>query len=373
MRRIRFCGVFALAMMLSAAAFGQQSREGLNDPNQPDMSITATMRNEAIATLESLLVDQYIFPDVADKLVAMLERRKASGAYEKITSAKEFRDVLTADMNEIAHDGHLRVFYSAAVLGGSAARNVQAPQKETRLKFNNYDFDEVARLPGNIGYLNFHGFTDLNLSGDTLAAAMAFLANTDAMIIDLRNNSGSDQGGLGMPETLASYFFRDDAPPQHLNDISWRMKGTKEYRLVQQWTLPYLPGERYLDKEVYILTSRTTYSAAEGFTYGMKALNRVTLVGERTGGGANPGTTNRLSEHFAAFIPIGQVINSITKGNWEGTGIKPDLETPVADALKVAHRTALQHLIDKTTDKQRLSWLEKALTEVDEARVKDRP
>jgi C-terminal processing protease CtpA/Prc len=226
-----------------------------------------------------------------------------------------------------------------------------------RLKKTNYGFEEAGRLRGNVGYLKLTGFAYPEQGGDTVAGAMAFLANTDALIIDLRQNGG---GTPGMVELFASYFFSGDAPV-HLNDISFRKEGSTEHDSVQWWTLPYVPGKRYVGKEVYILTSHSTPSAAEEFTYDLQVLKRATIVGETTWGGANPGDRRRMGDHFQAFIPNGRAINPITKTNWEGKGVEPDFKVPQEDALKTAQRMALQHLIEKTTDEQELNALKRAL------------
>jgi C-terminal processing protease CtpA/Prc len=129
-----------------------------------------------------------------------------------------------------------------------------------------------------------------------------------------------------------------------------------------------VPGQRYIDKEVYILTSPRTFSAAEEFTYDLQALKRVTVVGETTAGGANPGGPYRLGDHFYAAMPRGHSINAVTKSNWEGKGIEPDVKVPEARALKTAHRIALQHLIEKTTDPQALGSLKQALATLEAER-----
>jgi C-terminal processing protease CtpA/Prc len=97
-----------------------------------------------------------------------------------------------------------------------------------------------------------------------------------------------------------------------------------------------------LNKDVYVLTSNRTFSGAEEFSYNLKNLKRATIIGETTGGGAHPGGMVRLHEHFGMFIPRGRAINPITKTNWEGTGVKPDVEVPAAQALHVARLAALK-------------------------------
>jgi C-terminal processing protease CtpA/Prc len=111
-----------------------------------------------------------------------------------------------------------------------------------------------------------------------------------------------------------------------------------------------VPGKRFVKKPVYVLTSKRTFSAAEECTYNLKNLNRATIVGETTGGGAHPGGAERIADHFLVFVPSGRAINPISKTNWEGTGVKPDIETPGDLALKTAHVAALERLKEKKKD-----------------------
>ena len=183
-------------------------------------------------------------------------------------------------------------------------------------------------MPGNIGYIDLRGFADPEAGAETVAAAMNFLANTDALIFDLRQNGG---GGPEMVALISSYLFGEK--PVHLNSLYWR-KGDKTDDF---WTKPASALKKFPDKDVYILTSNRTFSAAEEFTYNLKNLKRATIIGETTGGGANPGGTFRLTEHFGAFIPTGRAISPITKTNWEGTGVEPDVKVPKEQALKAAY------------------------------------
>jgi C-terminal processing protease CtpA/Prc len=304
--------------------------------------------------------EQYVFPDVADKLAQMLTERLARGDYPSHASANEFGETRTRQMRAIAHDAHLRVSYAQKLPPWFAQPKPDAPTPAfpPLMKKGNYGFEEVKILNGNVGYLRLNAFVDPATGGETAASAMEFLGNTDALLIDLRRNMG---GTPGMVDMLASYFFPGDKPV-HLNDLSLRKVGTTEHTIQQWWTLPYVPGKRYLDKEVYILVGHRTPSAAEEFSYDLKTLKRATIVGETTWGGANPGELIRLTDHFIAFIPHGQAINPITKTNWEGTGVEPDIKIPELEALNAAYVAALHHLIAKANDPQQLSSLQEALT-----------
>ena len=130
--------------------------------------------------------------------------------------------------------------------------------------------------------------------------------------------------------------------PIHLSSIYWRDEDITQ----QYWTLPDVPGKHFVDEPVYVLTSKVTFSAGEEFAYDLQALERATVVGEKTDGGAHPGASYRLHPHFEAFIPIGRVINPITGTNWEGCGITPDTVVPAEKALEVAYRLALKSIIE---------------------------
>src|SRR5258708_1798385 len=123
---------------------------------------------------------------------------------------------------------------------------------------------------------------------------MTFLANSGAVIIDLRKNGGGDPATV---TPIASYPF--GPPPRHLHDLYDRPRDeTRQY-----WTLPYLAGKRLADKDVYVLTSSYTFSGGEEFAYDLKTQKRATIIGEITAGGAHPISQRRLHDHFLIFVP----------------------------------------------------------------------
>lgn len=334
MRKVRF--LIALLIAVAVASFAQRV------DNSPDMNIDAAAKSKTIQSLAKLLRDLYVFPEVGNKLADDITSRLSKKEYDSVTSAKAFAALLTKQLQDISHDKHLRVGYSYEEVptrkpgGGPSPEQIQAYR--SYMVAVNSGFEKAERLPGNIGYIKLNGFMEATIAGETAAAAMGFVANTDALIIDLRDNGGGDPA---MVAQLCSYFFEDRV---HLNDLYFRPQDSTE----QFHTLSYLPGKRYLDKDVYILTSSRTFSAAEEFTYNMQTQKRATIVGETTGGGANPGRAERLSEHFSAFIPTGRAINPITKTNWEGVGVKPDIATTRDKALETAIVTASKKLLEKT-------------------------
>lgn len=330
------------------------------------MQLTAATKAKVVRSLAYDLQEEYVFPRVADSLAAMLESHAQHGDYASVRGADEFRRLLTVQMARIAHDRHLQVFYK--YFNGTkirpptprepGQRTGPGPQMLRQLQSENYGFEEAKWLPGNVGYLKVLFFTDPDLVGPTIAAAMTFLSHTDALIIDLRHNMG------GVPATvslLATYFF---SAPVHLNDLSVREKGTLNHSVQQFWTLSHVSGKRYLGKEVYILTSPDTKSAGEEFTYDLKVRKRAIVVGEPTWGGANPGDFVPLGAGFFAFIPTGEAINPVTETNWEGTGVQPDIRVAAKDAFRVAYLSGLRHLIAKTEDKAERTALKSVIAHV---------
>jgi C-terminal processing protease CtpA/Prc len=296
---------------------------------------------------------RYVFPEVAQKVEQALQRQWRDKAFDGVNDSVGFAEQLTASLQELTHDKHVRVRFSVQPLPPRTTAEPTAEELARERGFErmrNYGVEKVERLPGNIGYIELRGFMDHEAGAETVAAAMNFLANTEALILDLRKNGG---GSPRMVQLVCSYFFPADKPV-HLNSLYWR----KGDRIEEFWTLKELPGKRYLDRDIYVLTSRFTFSGAEECAYNLQTRKRATIVGETTGGGAHPGGGARLGDHFLAFIPTGRAINPVTKTNWEGTGVKPDVEVDADKALETAHQKAVQKFRETITDPEMKQNLE---------------
>jgi hypothetical protein len=341
--------------VLALLAFPCLARPARAQTPHPDTPVDATLRRAVLDTLAARLEALYVFPDVGREMAKALRRRAARHEYDGITSADAFTDSLSAHLYAVAHDLHLRVFYSPEPVpprnGEVEPTREDAERIRPQLRLRNFGFEKVQRLAGNVGYLELRSFELPGFgAGEVATAAMGLLANSDALIVDLRRNGGGDPAMIAL---LISYLY---APWQriHLNDFYQREGG----RLEQYWTQPHVPGTHLADQDVYVLTSRATGSGAEEFAYDLKSLKRATLVGETTAGAANPGDFVRVGEHFGAFIPTGRAINPVTHTNWEGVGVVPDVACSADTALAAAHTLALQKLLERAggeADRARLT------------------
>lgn len=346
-----------LLSTLTAVPAGAQMRA---DPNQPDKVVDAQQRQQLIDAMIKEMHNSYVFPEQAKKVEVAIRQRQKKGEYDAITSSAKLSDALTEHVQAQTKDQHLRVFYSAQPIPDeSKDKKPSAEELAQRLadmKSQNFGVYKVERLPFNIGYLDLRAFAPAKDSAGTLAAAMTVLANTDSLIIDLRKNGGGDPATVTM---LASYLLDERT---HMTDIYYRAGDRTE----QMWSSDVVPGAHYgQKKEVYVLTSKHTFSAAEDFSYALKSLKRITVVGETTGGGAHPGDVMRLSQHFAMFIPNGRSIGPVTKANWEGVGVAPDINIAAEDAMKTAEIAILKKLAASEMNSGKVERIKSRIAKVD--------
>jgi hypothetical protein len=307
---------------------------------QADKSLTIKQKQAIINQLITNMNQSYIFPDKAKAFERLVREQQANGDYHNISSSQKFEKILNEQLSSVTNDGHLMLSYSDRQVPIPSTDPEQAKQqKNAELKMMrslNWGIEKMERFSFNIGYLDLSMFADAEHAAETIAAAMTMVSNTEALIIDLRFSRG------GYPETvalLASYFLDKRT---HLSDMVDRKGNVSE----QIWSAKSVKGKRYGEqRDLYILTSQDTYSAAEDFAYTLKHLKRAKIIGATTGGGAHPGDFVRLSPHFEVFIPSERSLNPITQTNWEGVGVIPDMRVPTEDALKVAQIAILKKLM----------------------------
>ncbi len=349
-------------VLLLAAPLASQTRPAASGP-EATAPVTAAQRKAVVEALAKALKARYVFAEVADKVGPALLTKAAKGAYDSATTVPAFAEALGKDLKELGNDGHFRVRFNPEFKPQvdddqppTKEEVAEARQEATRRAFG---IAKVEQLPGNVGYLDVRGFGPTEFVGPAFSAALQLLSGTEALILDLRQNGGGDPESVAY---LVSHFF-GEGDSRLINSIYNRPRDTTR----QYWTNPTLPT-RYAGP-VYVLTSARTFSGGEECAYDFQTQKRATLVGETTGGGANPGGPVALAHGFLAFIPTGRAINPITKTNWEHVGVKPDVPVPAAEALKVAHVAILKGILEKEKDAGYRKRLEGLIAKVEKGEI----
>jgi len=279
-------------------------------------SLDETYQRELVEKIASLLTAEYVFPDIGKTAADALRKRAEAGAFDMPRSPSDFAAALTAELQTLTRDKHCRVRFAPDATGERTPREINPAT-------DNFGVHKVEWLPGKIAYLKIDRFYGADESRAAFDAALTLAAPASAAVIDLRENGGGSDANV----LLASYFFVDRTL---FNEIRWRDEDTTPF-----WTDPSVRPQ--LSRiPVYVLTSARTFSAAEAFAYGMQQRKRATVVGERTGGGANPNRYFPLGAGLAVSLSIGRTVNPVSKSNWEGAGVEPDIAVPAESALDAA-------------------------------------
>jgi len=315
-------------------------------PDDGSLAAEQLSGREIVTKALELLRANYVFPDQAEQASTAIEAKLEAGEYDHLDEVT-LTEQLTRDLQEITGDKHLRVVLGGGPGPGPHRQQVPEPKEpedhETRRlamrrrgRLDNFGIRQVERLDGNVGYLDVRRVAMPANAGPAIGAAMELVAGTYALILDLRQNHGGSPEGVVV---WCSYLL--DERPTHLNDIFHADTGETR----QFWALPYVPGTRYTERPVYVLTSGQTFSGGEDFAYTLQALGRATVVGETTGGGAHPTRGFPISAAVHIGIPFARSINPVTGTNWQGTGVVPDVAVPEAQALDTAYAKALEHVL----------------------------
>lgn len=281
--------------------------------------------------LADLMNQNYVFPEKGEQMHDLIKGKLRSGAYMSFEIERTFASELESDLRSVINDKHIRVSYDPERVQEILNRDFG----EGRATRGNFGFEEVSILEKNIGYLDLRGFADIRYAEDVAKPAMDKLIQADAIIFDLRRNGG---GSPSMIRFISSYLFGSE--PVHLNTFYWRPSDSYS----ETWTNPEFASETKPDIPIFVLTSDYTFSAAEEFTYNLKNMERATIIGETTGGGAHPGGPMVIADGFLVNVPQGRAINPITNTNWEGVGITPHITVPKERALETALELARQAL-----------------------------
>ncbi|KQZ76512.1 hypothetical protein ASE06_07095 [Sphingopyxis sp. Root214] len=298
----------------------------------PAAAMNAEQRT-ALLQAADLVAERYVDPVKARAIAEALRRDARDDRNVATLDDEAFAKKVTERLRTISGDGHFAL---------SVRADAATPQESQALMFErwygagvNHGFDRVARLESGIGYLNLTAFAPVEMGGDLAASAMNLLAQSPALIVDLRGNSG----GMDEMVLLLSAYLLDES--REMSATYDRPSG----RTTRHFTPSWVSGRRFGGtKPLYILVSRRTFSAAEQFAYDLQAMKRAIIVGERTGGGAHPYEDRAVGNKFVLALPEGRSINPITGSDWEGRGVLPDKEVPADTALEAALTAAREQL-----------------------------
>lgn len=288
---------------------------------QGSAPLSETERRAVVESAAKMLRERYVFPDMGNQAASAIESALAAGSYAGLDQLAAFAQRLTEDLGAVARDKHLRITAPGAPTAGPP--RATPPRAEGGIT-------RADILGDNVGYIEVIGFPPPGAFNGPLNRAMSALQTTRALIVDVRRNGGGSPVSVAY---LVSYFLAR-GERVHINTFINRNPGTETFRSQDFWseTTPF----SYAGKPVVVLTSGRTFSGGEEFAYDMQVMKLADVVGETTGGGANPGGNVRLAAGLTMFIPGGRARNPITGTNWEGVGVKPDIAVPSENALKAA-------------------------------------
>ena len=299
-----------------------------------------TNREILLREISKKIVDNYVSAEAAAEIAMLINSAAKSGKFNNL-SDEDFAAALTVYLRSVSKDKH---FYIKYLIYFRPKNNETNNRKQKKLdnisnSLENFGFEEVRRLAGNVGYINFRGFAEPKSSEVALASAMNFVSNTNSLIIDLRDNRGGDNDMLLQ---FCSYFLNSKT---NIYQTYFRNTGINK----KNWTQAKVKGQKYLSKNIYLLTSGNTFSAAEGMAFILQNYKLAKVIGEQTGGAANPIAPFIIDNKYLLLIPVGKVTVTSTKTNWEQIGVTPDEKIKAENALTKAHILALKDILKNRT------------------------
>jgi len=294
----------------------------------------------AITTMARLVEESYVFPQRGRQIARQLVGDHKKGAFNRAQTWRGLDSLISRSLQAGGKDGHLYVRYDPKTvreLRDAQRQEAADPSTSKEQSFthdpfyygpdavnNNFGFQEVKVLEGNIGYVKLSEINVSELSLPVLMAAMRFVANTKGLILDLRNNGG---GGTAIGNVLESYFLPKETPLLHFRTRD----SVGETAKTVSWLL-----EKKYDKPVFILVNEKTASAAEAFTYALQRHKRAKVVGQRSAGGAHMNSWYPVNDHLFISVSTGAPTWPGTEENWEQKGIQPDYVVADPEAITYA-------------------------------------
>ncbi len=326
--------------------------------NEPP-KIDSLAKIEVVNSICNSLINNYVFPDKAKVMTDFLKQQTQNNIFRSVTDPNQFANEIQKALRSVNEDNHLRIEYNPRLekdiikfLANKKGSNAILADQIKKDEKQNFYFKKVEILPSNIGYIEFTTFAVPSPSArKTVHSAMQFISHTDGLIIDLRNNFGGNGEMLG---EILSYFFPTKT-----------YTGKTYNRIENKWTDSYIENKKEitnglkLGMPLYILTSRRTFSAAESFAYTLQSMKKAVIIGNTSKGGAHATRSFSMGNGFVAFIPYSREENVITKTDWEGVGVIPDIETEEQNCILTAQNHFLNQklLTEKDeNEKRKINW-----------------
>ncbi|EMT5438178.1 MULTISPECIES: S41 family peptidase [Stenotrophomonas] len=263
-----------------------------------------TVLQAAATAIEAHYLDVAEGARIAD---ALRDWSRQQRYVDSCTDPKGFSARLNQDLD--VFDGHFHV----ERVDASAGQDDWLMAWRADARSNGAGVREVRVLEGNIGYLRLSTFYPLDLARPRLVAAFTLLADTQGLVLDLRQNGGGDDGSADL---LVRTLLESGVTAVQVLE----QRGRRTPVPLPPASLPL-----YL-KPLVILVDRRTGSAAEFVAYSLQAQGRARIVGGRSGGAAHMfDDPVLLPDGYQISIPDRQPINLRTGGNWERTGVVPDV------------------------------------------------
>lgn len=353
MKPLKLKAVVLTAVILSIMLFSARGAEA-------EERLSLQQKQEAVRAITEVYAKRYVFPELGEKMAELLRSRLAAGEYNDIPDGRGLGRRITQDLRSICADLHVTAAYMPERIQRRKKTDprVRAEEELQDSRRGNFGFQELRILPGNIGYLKISGFEGSPEAFAKAAASLQFISDCDAVILDVRFNPGGDSA---MVQFLASFFLKDE--PVLLDEFHYR----EDNRIEQLWSLPYVPGKKIKDADLYILIDGFTFSAAEGLAYDLKALKRAVIAGEPSAGGAHVAVTETVLDSFLLYVPVAFSKNPVTQTNFQGKGIQPDFKASGELALRQVQLHALEKLLLKPLDPALKAELEEAKEKVRES------
>ncbi len=284
--------------------------------------------DSAVVKISDLIKSNYVFEEQGNRIAAHLEQKKLE--FKSVKNWDEFAAICNGILQSYSNDGHLFVRHDAKTVKELLTATDHESESAVDDPFfhskgaseRNFGFEEVKILEDNIGYIKLSEINISEKSLPTLFAAMEFVSNTKALILDLRDNGG---GGSEVGPVLESFFL-----PKNIDLLEFK---SRTGEVTAEKTVPWLTQKKY-NHPLFIIINKKTGSAAEALAFVLQAKKRAIVVGSPSAGAAYMNSWYVVNENVFASISTGAPTLPGTDTSWEKSGVQPDHTVAEGDGLK---------------------------------------